>query len=115
MKEGDFCGRARADVYEVRHVSGAVNYSLGDFEKQSAELKSRAALDRQIIVYCGSETCGLADRIARQLTERGLPMSQCLRKGGRRGRQLSDGAVMGTSAATPCVPPFQGKKGFEVI
>lgn len=58
--------------YGVRHIKGALNCSLGDFDRQLAELKEKVPLDVQLIVYCGAETCGLADRVGRQLSENGF-------------------------------------------
>jgi rhodanese-related sulfurtransferase len=59
-------------AFKIRHIKGALNCSIGEFEKQFAEFKNKVRPGRQVVVYCSSATCGLADKIGQMMLERGV-------------------------------------------
>lgn len=63
-------GRA-SSAFATRRIPGAFNCTLGEFDVKVIELKQKTPLDTLLIVYCGGETCNLANRISAKLVEQG--------------------------------------------
>lgn len=63
-------GRSRS-AYEIRHIQGALNCSMGEFPVQIEEIKKKVPLNTQIVTYCSGETCGLAEKVGRKMMEQG--------------------------------------------
>ena len=58
--------------YSAKHIKGALNCSMGEFDLQVAELKSKFPPDTLLIVYCSGQTCGLADSVAERIAQSGF-------------------------------------------
>lgn len=58
-------------TYSIRHIKGALSLPLGEFDAKIAEIKQKAPIDMQIIVYCSGESCGLAEKVGRKMTDHG--------------------------------------------
>lgn len=57
--------------YEARHVPGAINVPEGPDFVKDFEAAVQMPKDREIIVYCSSETCGAHKRAAEALERAG--------------------------------------------
>jgi len=63
---------ARSEAaFRIRHIKGALICSLGDFDRDIVPFKKKVALDALVVVYCSSETCGIARRVATKLVDSG--------------------------------------------
>mgnify|MGYP000100215905 CR=1 FL=1 len=58
--------------FDQGHISGAINLPVSALASERRHIMERIPKDKQIIVYCMSETCVFAEQTARMLIENGF-------------------------------------------
>lgn len=81
------------ESFEEEHIPGSINIPLGDEEK----FEQRFAKNKEIIVYCASESCDASPKAARELRERGFAKVYDYAKGMKDWKQ-ADNPVEGKTA-----------------
>ena len=67
-----FIDARKPDEYAELHISKALNISPSMLEAGGAEKVAGLAKDREVVVYCGQESCDLSLRVAEQLQALGF-------------------------------------------
>jgi rhodanese-related sulfurtransferase len=67
-----FIDARKPDEYGELHISKALNIYPSLLEKRGAEAMAGIAKDREIVVYCGQESCDLSLRVAEHLQALGF-------------------------------------------
>jgi rhodanese-related sulfurtransferase len=66
-----FIDARNPEEYAELHIPGAVNLSTWDLKMQGAQVVRGIAPERQIVVYCGQESCDAALQLAEKLQSLG--------------------------------------------
>jgi len=70
-KRGVFLDARPSDDYAKGHIRGAFNLSLRDFALGHSQILSSYSKKQLFVTYCESPSCGLSEKLARSLQEKG--------------------------------------------